>query len=131
MQAQKWVRILNQSSSGLGVQMKFTERDIKVAIVAAIVAFAVAVIMLDMKGYIKHVTEDDANVIENFKLLSVDVKSTTKVSPKSSNKEAFCVDGYLLVRPQKNKSGTAVAGILVDDKNRAIACSTDLPAPGK
>jgi hypothetical protein len=111
--------------------MKFTERDIKVAIVAAIVAFATAVVMLDMKGYIKHMSEDDKNVISHFKLLSVDVKSTTKVSPKSSNKEAFCVDGYLLVRPQKNNSGNAVAGIMVDDKNRAIACSKNMPAPGQ
>ena len=110
--------------------MKLAERDIKVAIVAAIIAFAVSVIMLDMKGYIKHVSEADENVIAELKVLSVDVKSTTKVSPKSSNKEAFCVDGYLLVRPQKNNSGNAVAGILVDDKNRAIACSKELPAPG-
>jgi hypothetical protein len=110
--------------------MKLTERDIKVAIIAAILAFAVSVIMLDMKGYIKHVSEEDENVIAELKVLSVDVKSTTKVSPKSSNKEAFCVDGYLLVRPQKNNSGNAVAGILVDDKNRAIACSKELPAPG-
>jgi len=111
--------------------MKFTERDIKVAIISAIVAFVVAVVMLDMKGYIKHVNEADKDIIEHFRLLSVDVTSATKVSPKSSNKEAFCVDGYLLIRPQKNNSGNAVAGILVDDKNRAIACSKALPAPGQ
>ncbi|MGR6870886.1 hypothetical protein ACU6U9_00940 [Pseudomonas sp. HK3] len=111
--------------------MKLTERDIKVAIVAAILAFAVAVIMLDMKGYIKHMSAEDENVIDTLRVLSVDLESTTKVSPKSSNKEAFCVDGYLLVRPEKNNSGNAVAGIIVDDKNRAIACSKVLLAPGQ
>ena len=111
--------------------MKLTERDIKVAIVAAILAMTISVIMLDIKGYIYHANEDDKNVIEHFKLLSLDVKSTTKVSPKASNKEAFCVDGYLLIRPQKNNSGKAVAGVLVDDKNRGIPCSRDLPTPGK
>lgn len=111
--------------------MKLTERDIKVAIVSAIGAFVVAVVMLDMKGYINHASEEDKDIIEHFKLLSLDVNSTTKVSPKSSNKEAFCIDGYLLVRPQKNNSGNAVAGILVDDKNRGIPCSQDLPSPGQ
>ncbi|NVK36426.1 MAG: hypothetical protein HWE18_00755 [Gammaproteobacteria bacterium] len=111
--------------------MKLTERDIKVAIASAIVAMVVSVVMLDMKGYINHLDESDKNVIDTFKLLSLDVNSTTKVSPKASNKEAFCVDGYLLIRPQKNESGKAVAGVLVDAKNRGIPCSRDLPAPGQ
>jgi len=111
--------------------MKLSERDIKVAIVSAILAMAVSVFMLDFHGYIKHSTKADKNVIDQFKLLSLDVKSSTKVSPKSSNKEAFCVDGYLLIRPEKNNSGNTVAGILVDQKDRGIPCSRELPAPGK
>jgi len=110
--------------------MKLSERDIKVAIVSAIIAMAISVIMLDSKGYINHPTDADANVIDRFKLLSLDVNSTTKVSPKSSNKEAFCVDGYLLIRPEKNNSGNSVAGVLVDEKNRGIPCSRQLVAPG-
>ena len=110
--------------------MKLTERDIKVAIVAALVAFVVSVVLLDMKGYIKHVGSDDAAVVEEFKLVVVGAAEVTRVSSKSSNKEAFCADGHLLLRPQKNNSGNDVAGLLVDAKNRAIPCSTDLPAPG-
>jgi len=110
--------------------MKLSERDIKVAIVSAVIAMAVSVIMLDTNGYINHPSEADANVIDHFQLLSLDVNSTTKVSPKSSNKEAFCVDGYLLIRPEKNNSGNSVAGILVDGKKRGIPCSRQLPAPG-
>ncbi len=110
--------------------MKLTERDIKVAIVAALLAFTVSVILLDMKGYIKHAGSDDAAVVEEFKLLAVGAAELTQVSSKSSNKEAFCADGHLLLRPQKNNSGNEVAGLLVDAKNRAIACSTKLPAPG-
>lgn len=109
--------------------MTFTERDIKVAIVAGVVAMITAVIMLDMNGYIKHVGVDDSAVVEEFKLVVVGVDAQTKVSSKSSNKEAFCADGYLLLRPQKNQSNKAVAGLLVDAKNRPIRCSTSLPAP--
>ena len=111
--------------------MKFTERDLKVAIVAAIVAFIVSVVMLDWKGYIKHVSAEEGDVVEEFKLVLIGQAGNFKVSPKSSNKEAFCADGYLLLRPEKNKSGDAVAGLLVDGKDRAIACSRELPAPGK
>ena len=110
--------------------MKFTERDIKVAIVASLVAFVVAVVLLDMKGYIKHSGSGDEAVVEEFKLLVVGATELTRVSSKSANKEAFCADGHLLIRPQKNNSGKTVAGLLVDAKNRAIPCSTELPAPG-
>ncbi len=110
--------------------MKLTERDIKVAIVAALLAFTVSVVLLDMKGYIKHTGSDEASVVEEFKLLAVGAEELTRVSSKSANKEAFCADGHLLIRPQKNNSGNTVAGLLVDAKNRTIPCSTELPAPG-
>ncbi|MEH6345111.1 MAG: hypothetical protein V7785_08505 [Bermanella sp.] len=110
--------------------MKLTERDIKIAIVAALLAFTVSVVLLDMKGYIKHTGSDEASVVEEFKLLAVGAEELTRVSSKSANKEAFCADGHLLIRPQKNNSGNAVAGLLVDAKNRTIPCSTELPAPG-
>jgi hypothetical protein len=109
--------------------MNITERDVKVGIVAAIAAFIVSVVMLDMNGYIKHVGTDAQTVVEEFKLVVVGVEAQTKVSSKSSNKEAFCADGYLLLRPQKNQSGKSVAGLLVDAKNRPVPCSRELPAP--
>jgi len=111
--------------------MNMTERDIKVAIISAIAAFAISVVMLDMKGYIVHSEKEDQMVIETFQLLKVGIEGSTRISSKSSNKEAFCADGYLLVRPQKNNSGNQVAGILVDEKNRPVPCSTELPAPSK
>ncbi len=110
--------------------MQFSERDIKVAIVAAIVAFVVSVVLLDMKGYIKHTGVDEASVVEEFKLIVVGTDSATKVSSKSANKEAFCAQGHLFLRPQKNNSGNAVAGLLVDGKSRPILCSSKLPSPG-
>jgi hypothetical protein len=109
--------------------MKISERDIKVAIISAMGAFAVSVIMLDWKGYIVHSDKDDQHVIETFKLMAIGAAGSTRISSKSSNKEAFCADGYLLIRPQKNNSGNEVAGIIVNDKNRPVSCSTELMAP--
>lgn len=109
--------------------MKLNERDMKVGIVSAIGAFIVSVVMLDMNGYIKHVGTDAKTVVESFNLVIVGTESETKVSSKASNKEAFCADGYLLLRPQKNQSGKQVAGLLVDGKNRPIPCSRELPIP--
>lgn len=110
--------------------MKFTERDIKVAIFSAIAAMVVSVIALDMHGYIKHSSEADAGIVDIFELRAVGTEASTKVSPKAANREAFCADGYLLLRPRKNVSGDAVAGILVNQKMRPIPCSQELPAPG-
>lgn len=114
----------------LGKRMQLTERDIKVAIISAIGAFIVSVVMLDMKGYIVHSEKEDQYLIEEFKLMKIGLEGSTKISSKSSNKEAFCADGYLLIRPQKNNSGNNVAGILINSKNRPVPCSTELPAPG-
>ncbi len=111
--------------------MNIVERDIKVAIVAGIAAFILAVVTLDYNGYIVHTDKEDQTVIETLKLMKIGLEGSTEISSKSSNKEAFCADGYLLIRPQKNKSGNEVAGLLVNSKNRPIPCSTVLPAPGK
>lgn len=109
--------------------MKFTERDIKVAMGTAVVAFVLSVVLLDMKGYIKHVGSDDQAVVEEFQLVIIGAEGLTKVSSKSANKEAFCADGYLFLRPEKNNSGKTIAGLLVDAKQRPVRCSSQLPAP--
>ena len=106
-----------------------TERDIKVAIIAGVIAFITSVVMLDMNGYIKHSSEDSAMLVDEFRLIRIEPGKELKISPKTANKEAFCVDGFLLIRPQKNKSGKEVAGILIDEKDRGIHCSITLPAP--
>ena len=63
--------------------------------------------------------ETDKATIDEFRLLSLQTDANVKVSEKSSGKEAFCANDYLLVRPT---NGNAVAGILVDKKNRPIQC---------
>ncbi|MEY8204141.1 MAG: hypothetical protein RPR40_03615 [Bermanella sp.] len=109
--------------------MSLNERDIKVAIVAAIGAMVVSVVLLDMKGYIKHSKVEDSGVIAEFKLMAMGSDNMARLSSKTANKEAFCADGYLLMRPQKSETTNVVAGLLVDSKNRAVVCSTSLPAP--
>ena len=109
--------------------MKITERDIKVAIITAVAAFITSVVMLDMNGYINHSDKNSAKLVDEFRLIRIVPGEALKVSPKNANKEAFCADGYLLIRPQKNQSGNQVAGILVDDKDRGVRCSETLPAP--
>ncbi len=109
--------------------MTFTERDMKVAIVAAIGAFAVSVVLLDFKGYIKHSSVEDSGVIAEFKLMGMGADNMKRISAKTANKEAFCADGYLLMRPQKSETTKVVAGLLVDNKNRPVVCSTSLPSP--
>ena len=111
--------------------MQIAERDIKVAIISGIAAFILAVVMLDYNGYIVHTDKEDQSVIETLRLMKIGLQGSTEISSKSSNKEAFCADGYLLIRPQKNKSGHEVAGIVVNSKNRPVPCSTELPAPGR
>jgi hypothetical protein len=87
----------------------------------------VCVLVLEYYGYIRHPAKEDALVIEEFRLLTLNTDEDLKVSQKSSGREGFCVNGYLLVRPQNGKN---VAGILVDKKNRPIACQNDLqPVP--
>ncbi|MDK2777106.1 MAG: hypothetical protein KYX62_05545 [Pseudomonadota bacterium] len=83
----------------------------------------VAVLALEYYGYIKHPTEQDALVVEEYRLLTLKTEQDLKISPKSSGREAFCVNGYLLVRPQ---NGHNVAGILVDKKNRGIHCEVNM-----
>lgn len=111
------------------MSFKLSEREIKVALVTAVLTMVVSVLMLESKGYIKHLNEADKAVIGEFRLVEIGPDSPQKVSNKPANKEAFCADGYLMMRPEKNQSGKPVAGLLVDEKNRPILCSTELPSP--
>ena len=83
----------------------------------------VAVLTLEYYGYLKHSSAQDAQVVEQLRLLTLNTTDEIKVSPKDSGKEAFCVNGYLLLRPQNGKN---VAGVLVDGKNRGINCQSGL-----
>lgn len=83
----------------------------------------VAVVALHYYGYLKHTERVDEAKIAEFSLLTLKPGYEVKVSPKDSGKEAFCDAGYLLIRPE---NGNAVAGILVDEKNRGIQCQPGL-----
>ncbi len=85
------------------------------------VGMVLAALTLDYYGYIQHSKKTDDAIVAEFKLLSLDPKYERKISRKSSKKEAFCANGYLLLKPESDKP-TDVAGILVDDKNRGISC---------
>lgn len=109
--------------------MKMTQRDIRVAIISAVVTVITSVVMLDINGYINHSDSNSDKLVDEFRLIRIMPGEVLKMSPKSANKEAFCVDGYLLIRPENNKTGNQVAGILIDEKERGIRCSASLPAP--
>lgn len=87
--------------------------------VGFIIGVLVAVLALEYYGYLKHSNEQDRATIDEFSLLSLGEEYEIRVSPKSSGKQAICVDGYLLLRPT---NGQQAAGILVDSKNRGIHC---------
>ena len=87
--------------------------------VGFIIGVIVAVVALEYYGYVQHPEQEDRAIIAEFKLLTLNPEYQVKVSPKPSGKEAFCVDGYMLLRPT---NGRAAAGILVDAKNRPVQC---------
>jgi hypothetical protein len=87
------------------------------------IGVVVAVVALEYYGYLQHSDQQDAAVVDQFKLLTLAPGYETRVSPKDSGKEGFCVDGYLLLRPT---NGSATAGVLVDGKNRGIRCHDGL-----
>ncbi|UXD88507.1 hypothetical protein [Thalassolituus hydrocarboniclasticus] len=88
-----------------------------------IAGIIIAVLALEYYGYIKHPSEQDSSVVDEFRLLAITPENDLKISPKNSGKTAFCVGGYLLLRPDNGKE---VAGILVDQKNRGIHCRHDM-----
>lgn len=90
-----------------------------------LVGLVVAALTLEYYGYIKHPTELDQATIAEFRLLVLKPDVDIKISEKPSGKEAFCVNGFLLLRPT---NGAQAAGVLVDDKQRAIACDL-IPNP--
>lgn len=95
----------------------------KWSFVGFIAGVIITVIALQYYGYVVFPQKEDRAIVEEFKLLSLASGYDVKVSTKSSGKEAFCQDGYLLLRPQNGKE---LAGILVDGKNRGIECHRQL-----
>ncbi|MFK4750856.1 MULTISPECIES: hypothetical protein [Oceanospirillaceae] len=93
------------------------------AFIGFVAGIILSVLAMEYYGFIKHPSDADSARIDEFVLLSLEPGYDVKVSNKASGKEAFCVDGYLLLRPT---NGHEVAGILVDGKNRPVACQEAL-----
>lgn len=101
-----------------------TETDIAKWLMTGLVGgIIVAVLAMEYYGYIQHPTESSNAQIDEFVLLSLSPEYDIKVSEKSSGKVAFCQNGYVLLRPTNGKS---VAGILVDGRNRPVACHDNM-----
>lgn len=81
---------------------------------------------LEYYGYIQHPQAEDSAIVEEFRLLDLNTEADLKISEKPSGKIAFCVNGYLLLRPDNGKE---VAGILVDSKKRGVQCRVDINHP--
>ena len=96
---------------------------VKFIVLGFVIGLVSTVLALEYYGYIRHPSKEDALVIEEFRLLTLNTDQDIKVSEKASGKEAFCVNGYLLMRPENGKN---VAGVLVDKKNRGIECQESL-----
>jgi len=88
-------------------------------VVGFVVGIVFSAIALDYYGYIRHSQPSDSALIEDFRLLTLKPGYDLKVSHKPSGKIAFCSKGYLLMKPDNEK---AVAGVLVDEKDRGITC---------
>ncbi|MDO6681621.1 MULTISPECIES: hypothetical protein [unclassified Oceanobacter] len=93
------------------------------ALIGFVAGVILAVLAMEYYGFVKHPSTTDRARIDEFVLMSLEPGYDVKVSHKASGKEAFCVDGYLLLRPT---NGHEVAGILVDSKNRPVACRETL-----
>lgn len=95
-------------------------RSIGIGFIAGVI---ISVLALEFYGFLKHPSENDRATIDQFSLLAITPEHEIRVSPKPSGKVGFCLDGYVLLRPENGKQ---VAGILVDGKNRPIACKPQL-----
>ena len=83
----------------------------------------VTVLALKYYGYLVFPQAQQQVVMEEFQILSLNPDTESITQPESSDKEAVCQYGYLLLRPQNGEGAT---GILVDKKNRGIACQESL-----
>jgi len=95
----------------------------KWSFVGFIVGVLVTVLALKYYGYLVFPQAQERAVVEEFKILSLNPDTQSIALPESSDKEAVCQYGYLLLRPQ---NGDGATGILVDKKNRGIACQESL-----
>ena len=101
-------------------QNKFDQYIMPVA-VGVVIGIIIAVLGLEYYGYIQHSTPEDTEIVEEYKLLTLNEETALKVSASDSGRIAFCADGYLLIRPANDKP---VAGILVDKRKRAVHCAS-------
>lgn len=93
-------------------------------IVTAIVAIIGTVLALEASGRIDHSDNKDHMPVGEFEAIHVKPGEDFRMSRKSSELHAACVDGYLAIAADVDPS---FRGILVDYKNRGVRCVRPSP----
>ncbi|WP_461538020.1 hypothetical protein [Spongorhabdus nitratireducens] len=94
-------------------------------ILAVVAAVVITVLMLDMKGYLRHSAEDDAIYLAEFNMLAATPGTEQKLSSRPADQVARCEQGFLVLEERSKHGGGAVkaSGLLADKKMRPVRCT--------
>ncbi len=101
-------------------------------IVACALTLVATVGILDWQGKIKHTEAKAQYILSEYKVVMIPEKTEDqdtevyRLSPKPSHQSAFCQEGYVFLRSDKN---AGMEGLLVDYKNRGVKCAQTLVTP--
>ncbi|MGM0952023.1 MAG: kinase [Pseudomonadota bacterium] len=98
--------------------------SVRALIITAIVAIVGTVLMLEASGRIDHSENKDHMPVGEFEAIHIKPGEDFRMSRKSSELHAACVDGYLAIAADVDPS---FRGILVDYKNRGVRCTRPSP----
>jgi hypothetical protein len=88
-------------------------------ILTAIVSVCATVATLGYYGYLHIAKPEDALLLSEFTMLKTIPGEDYKVSLKPASQVAQCIDGVLVLFDTEQKG---LAGVLVDNKKRAVRC---------
>lgn len=98
--------------------------SVRALIITAVVAIVGTVLMLEASGRIDHSENKDQMPVGEFEAIHIKPGEDFRMSRKSSELHAACVDGYLAIAADVDPS---FRGILVDYKNRGVRCVRPSP----
>lgn len=98
--------------------------SVRALIITAVVAIVGTVLMLEASGRIDHSENKDHMPVGEFEAIHIKPGEDFRMSRKSSELHAACVDGYLAIAADVDPS---FRGILVDYKNRGVRCARPSP----
>jgi hypothetical protein len=98
--------------------------SVRALIITAVVAIIGTVLMLEASGRIDHSDNKDHMPVGEFEAIHIKPGEDFRMSRKSSELHAACVDGYLAIAADVDPS---FRGILVDYKNRGVRCVRPSP----